>query len=59
MTIAQVNALEQTRAEVLDRKIDRIAAAEAYTERDRVDLSDLRRDGQSGRQADRRARLRP
>ncbi|MBM0206543.1 nitrate- and nitrite sensing domain-containing protein [Micromonospora sp. STR1s_5] len=31
MTIAQVNALEQTRAEVLDRKIDRIAAAEAYT----------------------------
>ncbi|MGC4864470.1 nitrate- and nitrite sensing domain-containing protein [Micromonospora sp. DT53] len=31
MTIAQVNALEQTRAEVLDRKIDRITAAEAYT----------------------------
>ncbi|MCG5438581.1 sensor histidine kinase, partial [Micromonospora foliorum] len=31
LTIAQVNALEQTRAEVLDRKIDRIAAAEAYT----------------------------
>ncbi|MEU1750585.1 nitrate- and nitrite sensing domain-containing protein [Micromonospora arida] len=31
MTIAKVNALEQTRAEVLDRKIDRIAAAEAYT----------------------------
>ncbi|MET8091176.1 nitrate- and nitrite sensing domain-containing protein [Micromonospora sp. NPDC005220] len=30
-TIAQINALEQTRAEVLDRKIDRIAAAEAYT----------------------------
>ncbi|MEU8256381.1 nitrate- and nitrite sensing domain-containing protein [Micromonospora inaquosa] len=32
MTIAQVNALEQTRAEVLDRKIDRLGAAEAYTE---------------------------
>ncbi|WP_406071436.1 nitrate- and nitrite sensing domain-containing protein [Micromonospora sp. NBC_01638] len=32
MTIAQVNALQQTRAEVLDRKIDRIAAAEAYTD---------------------------
>lgn len=32
MTIAQVNALERTRAEVLDRKIDRIAAAEAYTD---------------------------
>ncbi|MEV1076478.1 nitrate- and nitrite sensing domain-containing protein [Micromonospora parva] len=31
LTIAQVNALEQTRAEVLDRKIDRVAAAEAYT----------------------------
>ncbi|MFI6237955.1 nitrate- and nitrite sensing domain-containing protein [Micromonospora sp. NPDC050784] len=31
LTIAQVNALQQTRAEVLDRKIDRIAAAEAYT----------------------------
>lgn len=31
MTIAQIDALEQTRAEVLDRKIDRIAAAEAYT----------------------------
>ncbi|MBQ1021328.1 nitrate- and nitrite sensing domain-containing protein [Micromonospora sp. D93] len=31
MTIAQINALEQTRAEVLDRKIDRITAAEAYT----------------------------
>jgi signal transduction histidine kinase len=30
-TIAQINALEQTRAEVLDRKIDRITAAEAYT----------------------------
>ncbi|MBQ0994459.1 nitrate- and nitrite sensing domain-containing protein [Micromonospora sp. H61] len=32
MTIAQVNGLERTRAEVLDRKIDRIAAAEAYTD---------------------------
>lgn len=32
VTIAQVNALERTRAEVLDRKIDRIAAAEAYTD---------------------------
>ncbi|MEW2432375.1 nitrate- and nitrite sensing domain-containing protein [Micromonospora sp. NPDC047644] len=32
MTIAQVDTLEQTRAEVLDRKIDRIAAAEAYTD---------------------------
>ena len=31
MTIAQVNTLERTRAEVLDRKIDRIAAAESYT----------------------------
>ncbi|MEU8128686.1 nitrate- and nitrite sensing domain-containing protein [Micromonospora sp. NPDC049049] len=31
MTIAQVDTLKQTRAEVLDRKIDRIAAAEAYT----------------------------
>ncbi|MEU4556111.1 signal transduction histidine kinase [Micromonospora violae] len=31
LTIAQVKALEQTRAEVLDRKIDRVAAAEAYT----------------------------
>ncbi|MDG9676259.1 nitrate- and nitrite sensing domain-containing protein [Micromonospora sp. DH14] len=31
LTIAQVNALDQTRAEVLDRKIDRVAAAEAYT----------------------------
>ncbi|MEV5212501.1 nitrate- and nitrite sensing domain-containing protein [Micromonospora sp. NPDC053740] len=30
-TIAQINALEQTRSEVLARKIDRIAAAEAYT----------------------------
>lgn len=32
MTIAQVNTLERTRAEVLDRKIDRIAAAESYTD---------------------------
>ncbi|WP_030491538.1 nitrate- and nitrite sensing domain-containing protein [Micromonospora chokoriensis] len=32
LTIAQINALEQTRAEVLDRKIDRIGAAEAYTD---------------------------
>ncbi|MET7710730.1 nitrate- and nitrite sensing domain-containing protein [Micromonospora sp. NPDC005413] len=30
-TIAQIDALEQTRAEVLGRKIDRVAAAEAYT----------------------------
>ncbi|WCN79806.1 sensor histidine kinase [Micromonospora sp. LH3U1] len=30
-TIAQIDALQQTRAEVLNRKIDRIAAAEAYT----------------------------
>ncbi|MGC4761112.1 sensor histidine kinase [Micromonospora trifolii] len=32
MTIAEVNGLDRTRAEVLDRKIDRIAAAEAYTD---------------------------
>ncbi|MET8262012.1 nitrate- and nitrite sensing domain-containing protein [Micromonospora sp. NPDC005205] len=32
MTIAQVDTLERTRAEVLDRKIDRVAAAEAYTD---------------------------
>ncbi|MET7951416.1 nitrate- and nitrite sensing domain-containing protein [Micromonospora sp. NPDC005324] len=32
MTIAQVNTLKQTRAEVLERKIDRVAAAEAYTD---------------------------
>ncbi|MGI5519701.1 nitrate- and nitrite sensing domain-containing protein [Micromonospora sp. CA-259024] len=31
-TIAEIDALEQTRAEVLDRKIDRVAAAEAYTD---------------------------
>ncbi|MET8323928.1 nitrate- and nitrite sensing domain-containing protein [Micromonospora sp. NPDC005189] len=30
-TIARIDALEQTRAEVLGRKIDRVAAAEAYT----------------------------
>ncbi|MEV4660225.1 nitrate- and nitrite sensing domain-containing protein [Micromonospora sp. NPDC049301] len=30
-TVAEINALEQTRAEVLGRKIDRIAAADAYT----------------------------
>ncbi|PWR05143.1 histidine kinase [Micromonospora acroterricola] len=30
-SIAQIGALEQTRAEVLGRKIDRIAAADAYT----------------------------
>ncbi|MFI6243679.1 nitrate- and nitrite sensing domain-containing protein [Micromonospora sp. NPDC050795] len=31
-TIAQVDTLKRTRAEVLDRKIDRVAAAEAYTD---------------------------
>ncbi|MEU8423981.1 nitrate- and nitrite sensing domain-containing protein [Micromonospora sp. NPDC048835] len=32
MTIAQVDTLKQTRAEVLERKIDRVAAAGAYTD---------------------------
>ncbi|MGW5560961.1 nitrate- and nitrite sensing domain-containing protein [Micromonospora sp. NPDC003944] len=32
VTTAQVDTLKQTRAEVLERKIDRVAAAEAYTD---------------------------